>query len=124
MAEKGKKGSSKNEVSLTEMAALEEELKEVKKEAGIDEGPGKHNIVARYFDHNDNRVKMLLSKKKYILLLIFTGWFGGHRFYAHMWISAVLYLALCWTGLPIAFSVIDLLAVIPMKADENGKILL
>ncbi len=124
MAKKKKKKDSQEQVSVVEMAMLEEELKEVKKEAGLEEPPKKHNIVARYFDHNDNRVKLSLSKKKYILLLIFTGWFGGHRFYAHMWISAVLYLVLFWTGLPLAFCVIDLLAVIPMKPDEDGKIIL
>ena len=35
---------------------------------------------------------------------------------------AVLYLALFWTGFPLAMTIIDLLAAIPKEADKNGNI--
>ena len=63
-----------------------------------------------------------MNRKKYLLLALFTGWMGGHRFYARQWVVAVLYLALFWTGFPLAMTIIDLLAAIPKEADKNGNI--
>ncbi len=121
-----------NRVSFAEMAAAEEELKQVKAEYGIKDDyyidrhgnrrKKRKNPIAMYFDHQDNRVKVTVPKRTYILLLLFTGWAGGHRFYVKMWPTAILYLALCWTGFSMAMSVIDLMVVIPMKKDENGMI--
>ncbi len=121
MSKKEKKQKSQD-VTFGEMLRAEEELVKTKREYGILEEERKHNIIARFFDRQEGRIKVSLSKKKYIILLILTGWFGGHRFYAHMWFTAVLYLALCWTGLPLAMCLVDLLVIIPMKPDEDGRV--
>lgn len=71
--------------------------------------------------YKERRVKQPIKKKTYLKLMIL-GVFGAHRFYAKQWTSAVIYLLLCWTGLSIANTIIDLLVVIPMQPDENGII--
>ncbi|MCF0135115.1 MAG: TM2 domain-containing protein [Lachnospiraceae bacterium] len=57
-----------------------------------------------------------------MLLMFFTGAFGGHRFYAKQYGLGVLYLLTCWTGFSLAMTVIDVLEFIPFPVDENGNI--
>lgn len=118
-------GKKKDEVSVSEMVALEQELHDLKKEQGIEEKEGKiSRAISRFFERRDAKEALALSKKKYILLAVFTGWLGGHRFYAKQYVLAILYLVLFWTGFSIAMTIIDLLVVIPKEADENGMILI
>lgn len=65
-----------------------------------------------------------VNKKKYLLLMLFTGWFGGHRYYERRWILGILYTALFWSGIPLAMTMVDAMIAIPKKADETGSILL
>ncbi len=97
---------------------LQEERGEARPEGRIS------RAISNFFDRREAREKRLLSKKKYILLAVFTGWMGGHRFYARQWPTAILYLVLFWCGYPLAMTIVDLMIVIPMEADENGMILL
>ena len=50
------------------------------------------------------------------------GLFGAHQFYAGHWRRGVMYLVFCWTGIPAALSLIDWMAALPMRADEEGYI--
>jgi TM2 domain-containing membrane protein YozV len=113
--------SSEKDVSIADMVALEQELHELKAEHGIEEN---HNRVSRaitnFFDRREAKEAVMLNKKKYILLAIFTGWIGGHQFYAKHYLVAVLYLLLFWTGFGAAMTIIDLLIVIPKPVNENG----
>ena len=63
-----------------------------------------------------------VKKKTYLLLILFTGWFGGHRWYEKRYVLAVLYTAFCWTGVPLAMAILDAFPTFPLKADENGMI--
>lgn len=63
-----------------------------------------------------------VKKKTYLLLILFTGWFGGHRWYEKRYVLAVLYTAFCWTGVPLAMAILDAFQTFPLKADENGMI--
>ncbi len=63
-----------------------------------------------------------VNKKTYILLAIFTGFMGGHRFYEKRYIVAALYLLFFWTFVPLTMVVIDLMVVIPKQADSEGMI--
>ena len=118
-------GSGKEKVDINEMIALERELQELKKENGIEEKEGTiSRTISGFFERRDAKEKVALSKKKYILLAIFTGWMGGHRFYARQYLLGILYLAFFWTGFGAAMTIIDLLVVIPKEADENGMILI
>lgn len=80
--------------------------------------------ISDFLEKRENRAKVLVSKKAYILLALLLGIVGAHRFYARRWIVGALYVATFWCGISVAMSVIDVLAVIPMQPDENGKILL
>lgn len=118
-----KSGNKKEEVDVSRMIALEQELHELKKEQGIEEEGGKiSRAISGFFERREAKEGRLLKKKTYILLAIFTGWFGGHRFYAKQYPIAILYLILCWSGFGAAMTIIDLLIVIPKEADENGMI--
>lgn len=110
---------------VEEFLALQAELDELKAQRGEAQPEGRvSRAISGFFDRRENREKRVLSKKKYILLAVFTGWMGGHRFYARQWPTAILYLLFFWCGFPAAMTIVDLMIVIPMKANENGNILL
>lgn len=110
---------------VEEYMGLVQELDELKAQRGETRPEGRvSRAISGFFDYRENREKQVLSKKKYILLAVFTGWMGGHRFYAKQWPTAILYLLLFWCGIPAAMTIVDLMIVIPMKANENGNILL
>lgn len=114
-------------INLDEYVALQRELDELRKEHGI-EPPKKEGRISRaisnFFDRKENRDKVCVNKKKDLLLCIFLGWAGGHRFYQKQYLLGFLYLALCWSGFSMAMSVIDLLIIIPITPDEDGNILI
>lgn len=113
----------KETVDVNQMIALEQELHELKKQHGIEEKEGRlSRVISGFFERRDAKEKVAVGKKKYILLALFTGWLGGHRFYAKQYPLAILYLALFWSGFPAAMTIIDLLVVIPKEADTDGKI--
>lgn len=112
-------------IDLDAYASLQRELNELKEEQGIiDEEKGKkkpiQKLVSYFFDSMEK--KTLVNKKKYIWLACLTGVFGGHRFYSKKYKSAVIYLLLCWCGLSVAHTIIDLMVIIPMTPDENGNV--
>lgn len=65
---------------------------------------------------------MTVSKGLYIMLCLFLGGVGIHKFYAGKWFQGLLYLAFCWTGVPVVLSVFDLLGAIFKRADRYGQI--
>lgn len=116
------KGS--DDVRISELIAAEEELAAVKKEYGVEEKEGHiAHAVTGLFERREARQKILVSRKKYLLLAVFTGWIGGHRFYAKQYPIAILYLLFFWSGFPMAMTIVDILAAIPKPVDEDGKIL-
>lgn len=115
--------SKKQEVSMDEYLAARAELDAVREQYGVKPKEGRiSRAISNFFDKRDARQLRKVNKKKYLLLAVFTGWLGGHRFYAKQWVVAVLYLVLFWSGFSLAMTIIDLLAVIPKKADEEGNI--
>ena len=126
MSKKQPKAKSED-VSAEDMLLLQMELEETKRKYGIEDEPKKEGRISRaisaFFDRRDAREKQLVSKKKYMLLMLL-GAFGAHRFYARQYPTALFYLATCWLGISVAMTVIDVLAVIPMQPDENGNILI
>ena len=115
--------SKKQEVSMEEYLAAKAELDAVREEYGVKPKEGKiSRAISNFFDKRDARQLRKVNKKKYLLLAVFTGWLGGHRFYARQWVVAILYLVLFWSGFSLAMTIIDLMAVIPKEADEDGNI--
>ena len=115
----------KQDVSFDDYLALQQELDRTRKEYGIEVKEGRiSRIISGFFDKRETRQAQPVLRKKYLLLALFTGWMGGHRFYARQYPTAILYLVLFWTGFPIAMTIIDLMVAIPKEADAEGKILL
>ena len=56
--------------------------------------------------------------------MLFTGFAGGHRYYQGRWGLGLLYTAFFWTGIPLALCITDFMEVMPVKADEEGFIVL
>lgn len=123
-----KKDPRKERVSPEEYYALVQELEETKQQYGVTDEPKPEGRVSRavsgFFDRREAKDKVSIRKKTYLLLALFTGIVGGHRFYARKWVTAILYLATCWCGFSVAMTIVDLMITIPMQPDENGNILM
>ena len=105
--------------------ALQKELDETRQKYGVEVKEGKvSRAISNFFDKREARELHSVSRKKYLIIALLTGWMGGHRFYARQYPSAVLYLLLFWTGFPFAMTLIDLMIAIPKEPDENGNILM
>ena len=70
----------------------------------------------------ETRLRHKVDKRIYVLLTVFLGWCGAHRFLEHRWKLCVFYLLVGWTGLGLAFALVDLLIALPIAKDENGMI--
>ena len=118
------KSSDENEARLSEMAHLEDELYQAEEEAGVPHQ--KQNIIVhalqKYADWKENRPRHKVDKRIYVLLTVFLGWCGAHRFLEHRWKLGIFYLLVGWTGLGLAFALVDLLIALPIPKDENGMI--
>lgn len=116
---------STERVDFAKMALLEDELHAVEEQYGKEE---KLKLWQRigdwYFDWRENRELHKVKRKVYVLLTVFLGWAGIHRFYEKRWILGLFYLALSWTGFPIALAIVDFMIALPMKEDENGYIMI
>lgn len=122
MALSGKK--KEESVSMKEYLDASMELEKLRKENGIEvEEKGISKWITRFFNYRENRQKVALNKKKYLLVMLLLGWCGGHRFMAKQYVLGAVYLLLCWTGFSVAMTLIDLLIAIPLEADENGMVL-
>lgn len=127
MARKKANKEEKEDVSLKEYLAAQQELEELRKANGIVvEEKGISKFLNKFF--NTERPKHRVKKKTYIILGILLGWCGGHRFYEHRWILACIYAALGiimfpqLAGFPLAMTIIDLLIIIPIEKDEEGYV--
>lgn len=65
---------------------------------------------------------MKISKGIYIALCLFLGGAGVHKFYAGKWIQGLLYLAFCWTFIPVILSLVDVIIAICKSPDAQGYI--
>lgn len=63
-----------------------------------------------------------VKKSTYLILLVFLGWMGGHRYYEKRYYVGLLYTLFCWSGIPFVMCVIDAMIVIPKKPGEDGLI--
>lgn len=119
--------SGKERVNYEEYLAAQAELKYLREKYGIEDPDKKEEgkisrMISSFFERQDARQKIPVNRKKFLWLILLTGWCGGHRFYAHHYKVAIFYLLTCWTGMSIAMSIIDMLQYIPYPVDENGNI--
>ena len=66
---------------------------------------------------------MMVSKGGYIGLCLILGGIGVHKFYSGKWIQGLLYLAFCWTWIPVILALFDLLGAMFKRPNEYGEIL-
>lgn len=111
-------------IDLDEYVALQRELEELKIQTGEKKEGKLSRMVSGFFKRRDAREKVPVNKKKHLLLAVFLGWAGAHRFQTKRWFLGALYLATCWSGFSMAMTIVDLMEIIPMQADENGNILI
>lgn len=77
--------------------------------------------------HNANMVgnKKVVNKSTYILLAVFLGSFGAHKFYQGKTGLGILYLIFCWSYIPTVVGLLEALyVVLDKKSDQYGNILL
>ena len=65
---------------------------------------------------------MKVSKGAYIALCLFLGGLGIHKFYAGKWFQGLLYVAFCWTWIPVVLALFDLLGAMFKRPNEYGEI--
>ena len=70
------------------------------------------------------RGKYMRRRTFWLLLCLFLGWCGGHRYYEKRYALAAFYTLFFWSMVPFFLCVTDLLIALPMQADENGDILI
>ena len=65
---------------------------------------------------------MFVHKGLYLVICLFLGGAGIHKFYAGKWFVGLLYLAFCWTGIPVVLALFDLLSAMFKRTNEYGQI--
>lgn len=65
---------------------------------------------------------MFVNKGMYIMLCLFLGGIGLHKFYAGKWFTGLLYVAFCWTWLPAILALFDLLVAMFKTPNQYGQI--
>ena len=66
---------------------------------------------------------MEVNKLVYILLALFLGGIGAHKFYEGKYGMGVLYLLFCWTGIPAIAAVVDIIIAAFAATDDRGNFL-
>lgn len=62
-----------------------------------------------------------VNKVIYVLLALFLGEFGLHKFYAGKTGTGILYLIFCWTFIPGFIGVVEEILAILKPADQDGN---
>lgn len=65
---------------------------------------------------------MEVNKVIYILLAVFLGSFGIHKFYAKKNLQGILFILFSWTAIPQILAIISAILAVFNPSDENGNI--
>ena len=74
--------------------------------------------------HSSFPQKVAVHKALYIVLAIFLGGIGIHKFYEKKAAAGILYLLFCWTFIPLLIAFFEGIRAAFLPADSNGYILL
>lgn len=122
MAKEKQEKKKEERFNFAELALVEDELHELEAQQGLTKEKWWQKLGDWYFNWKETRPRHQVNRRVYLWLTVLGGWCGLHRFYEHRWYLGAFYLALCWTGFPVALMVVDWMIAFPMKADEEGKI--
>lgn len=122
---KRKQDHTEENINVSELIALQEELDELRAEHGIEVKKNwLERILEKYYAFKDKHTFESPVKKKTYCWLCLLGPFGVHHFYARHWVKGLLYLGTCWCGISCGMTLIDWMVAFPKKPDENGMILI
>jgi TM2 domain-containing membrane protein YozV len=76
------------------------------------------NVLATGFSKGKHHVNKLV----YILLCLFFGGIGIHKFYAGHIVAGIFYILFFWTLIPSLIALVELIIGICKEADANGEI--
>ena len=63
-----------------------------------------------------------VNKIAYGLIALFIGGLGIHRFYAGKWVSGIMYILFCWTGIPSLLAFVEGIVALCRADDGYGNI--
>ncbi|MCR5230201.1 MAG: NINE protein [Solobacterium sp.] len=121
---KGKKATPLNDEQIDELFKLESELSDLKRQYHIEDKSWFARLGDRYYAFREAHTVLNQVNRKTYLWLCLLAVLGINQFYARHWVKGLFYLALSWTGIPVAFGLIDWMIALPKQADENGNILI
>ena len=132
MAKKKNEEQPNNQIDFKDVLAIYDELDELNEAnpeavAAVNKKYAKKNWFDRFLQfyldmHEKYHIEVPVNKKTYCWLCLL-GAFGVHHFYAKHRIKGLIYLAFCWTGIPVGLTLIDWMEAFPKEADENGMII-
>ena len=133
MGKKKKRLAEKEErINSADVIAVYDELDELREkypEAAAEVNPryNKKTLMERllgfYLAMRERFHVATRVKRKTYLWLHLLGGFGIHHFYSRHWIKGLIYLAICWSGISYAMTIIDWMSAFPKQADEDGMII-
>ncbi|XRJ98011.1 TM2 domain-containing protein [Latilactobacillus sakei] len=115
---------------LVDVFNTETETIVTKKEAPVKEASNTDGININIVNDNNNSgantlyaAGKVVNKLVYILLALFLGGLGVHKFFAGKIGTGILYIIFCWTGIPSFIGLIEAIIAIFKTADSNGNII-
>lgn len=61
------------------------------------------------------------SKSTAVLLALFLGGIGIHKFYLGQWIQGLLYLGFCWTFVPVVIALLEVFVYLSMSKESFAR---
>lgn len=115
---------------LVDVFNTETETIVTKKESPVKEASNTDGININIVNDNNNSgantlyaAGKVVNKLVYILLALFLGGLGVHKFFAGKIGTGILYIIFCWTGIPSFIGLIEAIIAIFKTADSNGNII-
>ncbi|WP_424349631.1 TM2 domain-containing protein [Latilactobacillus sp. 5-91] len=115
---------------LVDVFNSETETIVTKKEAPVKETSNADGININIVNDNNNSgtntlyaAGKVVNKLVYILLALFLGGLGVHKFLAGKIGTGILYIIFCWTGIPSIIGLIEAIIAMFKTADSNGNII-
>ncbi len=121
---KSKTSTPLSNEQIDELMALESELADLKQQYHIEDKSWFARLGDSYYAFKEAHTTLNPVNRKTYLWLCLLAVFGINQFYAKHWVKGLFYLALCWTGIPVAMGFIDWMVAVPKQPDENGNILI